>query len=190
MFHRCTTRAQALLSVALVPSVLALTGCALKPDSLAGRNRAGKPPAPPRLISPEIHPDRSVTFRLRAPKARTVTLSGEFLHASTNLVRGQDGIWSLTVGPVEPEIYYYNLNIDGVRTIDPGNADVKTGADGRFAVTGVPAGRFSVSSSNNSAVVTPLTVTRMCGPSARMATSFHSAGRNEPATEAGESTEL
>ena len=78
--------------------------------------------------SPEIAPDHTVTFRLAALAAHEVTLSGEFMKGSKPLVKDADGVWSVTVGPIEPEIYYYNLTIDGVKTIDPGNAEVKTGS--------------------------------------------------------------
>lgn len=83
-------------------------------------------PAAPR--SPEVAPDRRVTFRLLAPKATEVTLTGEFITVGQNLQKDDKGIWSLTVGPLEPEIYNYNFTIDGVRTIDPYNPSVKTGA--------------------------------------------------------------
>jgi enterochelin esterase-like enzyme len=85
-------------------------------------------PPPARVASPEIAADRQVTFRLRAPQAREVTLSGEFLDGSRAFVRDASGLWSLTIGPIEPEIYHYNLTIDGVRTIDPGNPNLKTGS--------------------------------------------------------------
>ena len=39
-----------------------------------------------------------------------------------------DGVWSVTVGPIAPEIYHYNFTIDGVRTIDPANPQLKTGS--------------------------------------------------------------
>jgi enterochelin esterase family protein len=87
---------------------------------------AQQPQAAPR--SPEVAPDRTVTFRLLAPKAREVAITGEFLKESRNLTRDDSGVWSITVGPLEPEIYNYNLTIDGVRTIDPGNPNVKTGS--------------------------------------------------------------
>jgi enterochelin esterase-like enzyme len=81
-----------------------------------------------RVSSPEIGADRRVTFRLIAPNAREVVLSGEFMQGTRALERDATGRWSVTVGPLEPEIYHYNLTIDGVRTIDPGNPDVKTGS--------------------------------------------------------------
>ncbi len=78
--------------------------------------------------SPEIGPDRHVTFRLRAPQAHEVVLSGEFMNGSKALEKDSSGLWSITIGPLEPEIYNYNFTIDGVKTIDPGNYDVKTGS--------------------------------------------------------------
>jgi enterochelin esterase-like enzyme len=83
---------------------------------------------PPSVRSPEVAADRHVTFRLRAPAATTVTLSGEFMRGSQPLQKSADGVWAVTVGPLDPEIYNYNFTIDGVRTVDPGNPDVKTGS--------------------------------------------------------------
>jgi enterochelin esterase family protein len=77
---------------------------------------------------PEVHADRTVTFRLTAPKASEVTLSGEFLKGSKPLGKDDKGDWHLTVGPLDPEIYHYNFTIDGVKTIDPGNPNVKFGS--------------------------------------------------------------
>lgn len=91
-----------------------------------------QPPAantgPARIVSPEVGPDHRVTFRLLAPGASEVSVSGEFMEGSKALERNAAGLWSVTLGPVEPEIYFYNFTVDGVHTIDPGNADVKTGS--------------------------------------------------------------
>ena len=78
--------------------------------------------------SPEISADGRVTFRLRAAEANSVVLSGEFMHGTAPLTKDADGVWSITVGPIEPDIYAYNFTIDGVKTIDPGNYDVKFGS--------------------------------------------------------------
>ena len=83
---------------------------------------------PPRVVSPEVMTDGRVTFRLNAPKALEVSLSGEFLQSPRSFEKGADGIWSVTVGPIEPETYHYNFIIDGVRTIDPLNPNLKTGS--------------------------------------------------------------
>jgi enterochelin esterase-like enzyme len=89
------------------------------------------PPAPAQstaVVSPDVSADRRVTFRLRAPDARDVQVAGEFLPGSTAMVKDGGGVWSATIGPLEAEIYHYTFTIDGVRTIDPGNALVKTGS--------------------------------------------------------------
>lgn len=93
---------------------------------LWGQQRA--PDSSPRIVSPEVGPDRRVTFRLLGPKVREIVLTGEFQQGNQSLERGGDGVWSVTVGPLEPEIYHYNFTIDGVRTIDPANPNVKTGS--------------------------------------------------------------
>src|SRR2546429_423296 len=77
---------------------------------------------------PEVTADRHVTFRLSAPKAAEVTLTGEFMTGAKNLQKDDKGLWTVTIGPVDPEIYNYNFTVDGVRTIDPGNPNVKTGS--------------------------------------------------------------
>jgi len=69
-----------------------------------------------------------VTFRLSAPDAQEVTLSGEWMEgfgASEKMVRNDEGVWSLTVGPLAPEFYGYSFNVDGVKALDPGNANHK-----------------------------------------------------------------
>jgi enterochelin esterase-like enzyme len=80
------------------------------------------------VASPEVHPDRSVTFRLQAPQASSVVVQGEFTSEAVPLQKDEKGLWSTTVGPLAPEIYNYNFVIDGVRTIDVNNPQVKTGS--------------------------------------------------------------
>jgi enterochelin esterase-like enzyme len=81
-----------------------------------------------RIVSPDVAADRRVTFRLLAPQAREILLTGEFMQGSKPFEKDANGLWTLTLGPLEPEIYHYNVTIDGVRTIDPNNPDVKTGS--------------------------------------------------------------
>ena len=60
--------------------------------------KAAARPRMVRVVSPEVRPDRTVTFRLRAPQAKEVKVSGEF-GAPGSMTKGEDGVWSLTVGP-------------------------------------------------------------------------------------------
>jgi enterochelin esterase-like enzyme len=94
------------------------------PAARAPRGGGGGGP----VRSPVISADRHVTFQLRAPQATEVTVSGQFMRGTQPLVKNSDGLWSVTVGPIDPEIYEYNFTIDGVKTIDPGNYDVKFGS--------------------------------------------------------------
>ncbi len=89
---------------------------------------AATPPARAQATSPEIHPDRKVTFRLQAPKAGEVTVGGEWTGGKRlPMTRGDGGLWTLTVGPLNPEIYWYLFYVDGVPVVDPRNGNVKTG---------------------------------------------------------------
>src|ERR1051326_6244772 len=79
------------------------------PGRGAGRGRGGPAMAAPLLAlkSPEVHPDRTVTLRLRAPQASAVELFGELTQKSFNagvpMTKGDDGIWTVTVGPIPPD---------------------------------------------------------------------------------------
>ena len=83
-----------------------------------------QPPRGPLVVSPQVLPDKKVTFRYLAPSAKEVRLAGSQLGA-TNLPMTKDstGIWSITVGPVKPDIYPYSFTVDGVTVMDPANED-------------------------------------------------------------------
>jgi len=83
---------------------------------------------PPRIISPEILNDNKVTFRVYAKDAQKIAVSGEWQTgpgATESLVRNDTGLFTLTVGPLIPELYGYTFTIDGVNTIDPNNVQVR-----------------------------------------------------------------
>jgi enterochelin esterase family protein len=83
------------------------------------------------VISPEVHDDRTVTFRVRAPQAQSVLLGGGPIllalgKAGTPLPpvpfqKDAEGLWTLTVGPVKPNIYVYKFTVDGASIADPNN---------------------------------------------------------------------
>lgn len=82
---------------------------------------SGQPPRGPMVSSPQINPDKTVTFRFIAPNAGDVKLSAQFEKAPVQMVKNERGVWSVTVGPVKPDIYPYNFVVDGVSVMDPGN---------------------------------------------------------------------
>lgn len=76
------------------------------------------------VVSPEIHDDGSVTFRIMADTADSVKISGSWMQgfgAAEHLEIGEKGIWELTISDLKPDFYNYSYNVDGVRTIDPHN---------------------------------------------------------------------
>ncbi len=83
--------------------------------------------APDTLISPAVETDRRVTFRLRAPKATVVSLSGDWMPVGSDKPMNKDdkGIWSITVDPLDIGMYIYNFNVDGITMADPINPRMK-----------------------------------------------------------------
>lgn len=92
---------------------------------------------PPRIVSPEVHPDRTITFRLRGPELATAAVRHPWEKEPTPMKKGEDGVWSATVGPVEPQIYSYTYVLDGVRVVDPHNPRVKLWAGGATSLVEV-----------------------------------------------------
>jgi enterochelin esterase family protein len=93
------------------------------------KNTENLVPLSANIISPEVNDDHTVTFRLRAPQATDVRVTGNVLNRITRerslpLTKGADGVWTLTIGPLDPNIYLYYFLIDGVNTIDPNNTYV------------------------------------------------------------------
>lgn len=73
------------------------------------------------LVSPEINPDHSVTFRYVNPKAVKVQVSGDFQNGPADMKEEAGGLWTYTTAPLEGELYLYNFVVDGKRALDPSN---------------------------------------------------------------------
>jgi enterochelin esterase family protein len=110
--------------LALAPLALLSQQAAPPPGAAApGRGMMGAAAGPP---SPEIHSDNTVTFRLMAPKASEVVLNGDWPGGmNVAMTKDEQGVWSVTVGPLKPELWGYTFSVDGVRTLDPRNGNVK-----------------------------------------------------------------
>ena len=100
--------------------------------------RGGAPQAPPRPAY-EVHPDRTVTFHLRAPEATDVQLTGDFVQGPQSMGRTENGVWALTVGPLNPAIYSYSFLVNGVRVLDPANPVIQLGERSSTSMFEVPA---------------------------------------------------
>ncbi|GMQ30871.1 esterase [Algoriphagus confluentis] len=87
------------------------------------------------IISPEVHEDNSVTFRVFAPNAKEVQVTGDFLPTvkvdspmgqidgpgKAALTKDENGVWSMKTAPIGPELYNYSFIVDGFTTTDPNN---------------------------------------------------------------------
>src|SRR5688572_7403841 len=99
--------------------ILAIGSAALATASPAFAKEVGMRPAnsaaaaAAAVTSPSVT-DGRVTFRLRATEAKAVTVSGDF-GPEVALSRDPEGVWSMTVGPLEPDMYVYYFIVDGVR---------------------------------------------------------------------------
>jgi len=84
------------------------------------------PPSPPApVVSPEVHPDNRVVFRLRALNAKEVTVSIEGATEPLPMQKDDQGVWSVTSEPLAPDFYGYSFQVDGVGMLDPGNYRIK-----------------------------------------------------------------
>ena len=76
----------------------------------------------PSIISPEVSTDRTVTFRLNAPNAQKVMITGDFLKSwVVEMEKDTSGIWTFTSEAINPEMYRYNYIVDGLTIADPAN---------------------------------------------------------------------
>src|SRR5882757_7286788 len=122
----------------LFATSLAFAGllAAQAPPPAAGRGGRGN--APPAINSCEIRPDRTVTFRLRAPEATDVKVGGDFVQGAQAMQKAEDGVWSVTLGPLNPAIYSYTFRINGVSVIDPINPMLQLGERSASSMFEVP----------------------------------------------------
>ncbi len=122
------------------------------------------------LASPVVNADKSVTFNINAPEAQKVEIVGDFLpiekvktprgeydrQGPQLLKKNEKGVWSFTSTPLQPELYTYNILIDGVKVTDPLNVyavrDIAStfsifmidgGVNGLYQVKDVPHGTVS-----------------------------------------------
>ena len=95
----------------------------------------------PKAESPLVHRmDGQVTFNLDAPNAKEVLLSSQFLEKPVPMVKGKNGLWTITVKPEKRDIYPYNFIVDGVSIQDPLNKDLFPNENFKASLVEIPAG--------------------------------------------------
>ena len=78
------------------------------------------------MRSPEVAADGRVTFRLRAPNAKEVFVTGLAPGQRLAMQKDEQGVWTTTTEPMKPDMYGYTFNVDGATFNDPGNSNLKT----------------------------------------------------------------
>lgn len=73
------------------------------------------------VVSPEAHGNNTVTFRLHAPNAKEVKISGDWLQQPVAMNKDEKGLWSYTTGPLRSDLYSYSFWVDSLKTDDPSN---------------------------------------------------------------------
>ncbi len=116
-----------IVSLMVFPSLVQGQQANVNLDYNPQKNTEGLIPFSAPLNSPDVKDDRTVTFRLKAPKAQEVKLAGVAILTALKskepvpFTKGEDGIWTLTIGPIEPDMYAYHFLVDGVQITDPSN---------------------------------------------------------------------
>ena len=92
------------------------------------------------LHSVRILPDNRVILSVYAPKASEVTVSGDFKggYPAIRLTKADNGVWSASIPSLTPDVYTYDLVVDGVKTFDPKNPQYKEGENGLSNVFDMP----------------------------------------------------
>jgi enterochelin esterase-like enzyme len=123
-----------LLCTGALPTDLSAQDSPRPPNTYHVPKTSSKPRAP----FPDVHRDRTVTFHIAAPDARDVRLQLDGAHA---MAKDSAGNWSVTIGPLAPEIYEYSFVIDGAKVLDAPNPFVKMGdfAASLVDIPGTPA---------------------------------------------------
>ena len=105
----------------------ALTTASLLLAGILSAQAPRQGPSP--VSSPEILPDGRVTFRLLAPEATSVSVTGDWPggieSTTTPMAKDDKGVWSVTVGPLKPEFWIYTFSVNGVTTLDPRNVNTR-----------------------------------------------------------------
>ena len=122
------------LLVALVGAgMLAVFSC------VDAQDRSG--PRPPEIVSPQVSADGTVTFRLHAPQAEAVSVSGGDMPGvgtGLEMKKSDSGVWEATVGPVAAGAYRYMFIVDRVSVIDPRNPSTSESNSNTWSLVCIP----------------------------------------------------
>ncbi len=129
---------------------------AQQPGAPPQAGRGGRGPQAPAFVSPDVASDGQVTFRIYAPQAQDVRLSASDIPALAGgrgaaatgepprgqMTKSENGVWEVTLGPINPGAYRYNFNVDGVSTIDPRSSSISESNNNVWSLVYVPGAEF------------------------------------------------
>src|SRR5437870_411344 len=133
------------VKISFIGAVLLATRILELSTSAQPAPQRGRGPQGPQVVSPEVSADRRVTFRILAPKAEAVRLSGSDIPGNgqgAEMKKGTNGVWEVTLGPIEPGAYRYNFNVDGVSVIDPRSPATSESNNNVWSLVHVPGSEF------------------------------------------------
>jgi enterochelin esterase-like enzyme len=125
-------------SAALLAGLALASSAMAQPAEAPARSRG---PQGPQVVSPDVSADGRVTFRILAPKAETVRLSAGDIPGNgqgPELTKGTNGVWEVTLGPIQPGAYRYNFDVDGVPVIDPRSPVISESNNNVWSLVNVP----------------------------------------------------
>jgi enterochelin esterase-like enzyme len=131
-----------MLKTIVIAITLSVTAAFAQPPAGAsgGRGRGRGPQVPP-VMSPEVSADRQVTFRINAPQAQSVRVAGgdiPNINTRGTMAKGANGIWEVTIGPLDAGAYRYSFNVDGLTLVDPRNGAVSESLSNVWSLVVVP----------------------------------------------------
>jgi enterochelin esterase-like enzyme len=134
--------------VFILPGLTTMCSGQSTPAPTPARNDSPAPgrrgPQGPIVRSPEVREDRKIVFRLMAPQAESVALRTTDLPipGGSQMNKGEDGVWEVTVGPVEPGAYRYTFTVNGVQVLDPQNTSTSESNATVHSLVYVPGAEF------------------------------------------------
>ncbi len=131
-----------LTTVTILAVLASASSASAQPAAEAPRARG---PQGPRVTSPEVAADRRVTFRILAPKAETVRLTGSDIPGigqGAEMKKDPNGVWEVVLGPIDAGAYRYNFNVDGVSVIDPRNPATSESNTNTWSLVAIPGSDF------------------------------------------------
>ena len=103
----------------------------------------------PVIVSPELGPGNSVTFRFSAKNAKEVLLEAQFLKDKLPMQKDEVGVWNVTVNSIKPDIYPYCFWVDNTQVNDPNNTAIFANERFKHSLVEIPGDKPLVHSLQN-----------------------------------------